>query len=365
MRACSASEAVWPAFKRMAALLFQSPRAERFLGLAALAVLSEGVLLSLRVTASDQEASDPRAILFELPDRLAGLDLSRLLDPEWIIFTALGAALAVFLFFLAGYLLVLLRVGLFRAVVSGELPAGKVWAQCERPAWGLFKGYLFVGGVLLLLGGGLVALIAVAMVTIFSLRTPDGKFDAGVFLLMFFPIIAVLLCTVFLALMAEVALHDFVLPVMVLEGKSFRQAWKQARHRIWVERETFFSFFLLRYGLPFLAGFVLAVAAWYPVKGIFLLLGMSAQGFAAMLQDATGVGAWFHLGFQALLRAVEACTGLAIAFVLGGPLAVWTRAYAIEFYASRWKPLAHALALADESRLRETGSQSTASERTA
>ena len=147
--------------------------------------------------------------------------------------------------------------------------------------------------------------------------------------------------------MADVLLHDFVLPRMALEDLRFGAAWKQAWRAMRAEKETFFSYFILRVGLPLMAGFVVAVAAWFPVKLAIALVGMSGEGFALMLDEATGAGAVLRVCLAVFFGVAEAALGLLAAFALGGPLAAWVRSYAVEFCGSRYRVLGEALKAAE------------------
>ena len=87
---------------------------------------------------------------------------------------------------------------------------------------------------------------------------------------------------------------------MALENATFREAWTTVRRTISANREAFFSYFVLRLLLPLIATVVLFVAASIVLLIVFGILGMSAAGFNAMLEDATGAGAYFLMGLNTL-----------------------------------------------------------------
>jgi membrane-anchored glycerophosphoryl diester phosphodiesterase (GDPDase) len=89
-------------------------------------------------------------------------------------------------------------------------------------------------------------------------------------------------------------LHDFILPHMALDGATFREAWRAVRQRIRSDREGFFSYFLLRVLIVIITGPVLAVLAFMVLWPVLWVLGASAAGYNALLDDATGLPRCFE-----------------------------------------------------------------------
>ena len=332
MKPLSASEAVWPAMLRTWQLLFRPFAWNTFLKLAGIATITEGAIVSFRYSVPSVPSLD-----------LSRFDRATLFAPEFVTFTLLGISVAVFALFFSIYLVILLRFVFFHCLLYQTREIRTAWDRYQRPAWRMFKGSLLVGlaflGFLTMVAVG----IAITAFTVFTVRTPDGKLDPGVFLILFFPCIGLFLLVCLAALTAEVVLHDFVLPRMAIEDLPFRAAWQAAWQCVRKEKETFCSYLILRVGLPWLVGFLVAVAAWFPVRLVFWILGMAAQGFDAMLEDGSGSLALFQIGFQVLFVFIGLGAGLLIAFALGGPMATWVRSYAMVFYASRYKALGEAL----------------------
>ena len=333
MKPLSASEAVWPALLRTWRLLFRPFAWDMFLKLAGIATITEGAIVSFLYSASSLPSFD-----------LGRFDQATLFAPEFITFTLLGVSVAIFAFFFSIYVLILLRFVLFHCLLYQTREIRAAWVRYQRPAWRMFKGSLLVGlafvGFLALVAAG----IGITAFTVLTLRTPDGKLDPGVFLLLFFPCTGLFLLVCLAVLITEVVLHDFVLPRMAIEDLSFRAAWRAGWQIVRKEKEAFCSYLILRFVFPSLAGFVVGVAAWFPVRLVFWILGMAAQGFDEMLENGSGSLASFQIGFQVLFVLMGLGVGLIIAFALGGPMAAWVRSYAIEFHASRYKALADVLA---------------------
>jgi len=328
MNAFSASQAVWPALERTARTLFRPFQWAAFLKCAALATLTEGILVSFRFSVST-----------ELPLDIRSIDPAALLAPEFISFTVLAAALVLYLVFLFIYVVIRLRFVFFHCLLHQTREIAPAWDLYRIPAMRLFKASLLVGLLLLLLAALAVGAIVLAVVVLFSSPTDEGKLDPGNFLILFFPCMGIALALLLAIVAAEVALHDFVLPHMALENATFREAWTAVRLRIRAQRDTFVSYFILRLLLPFLAVVVLIAIGSLLSWIVFGVLSMSAAGFNALLEDLTGVGAILRIAMQVLFLLLGLAAGSVLAFALGGPVAVYTRSYALLFYGGHYKPL--------------------------
>jgi hypothetical protein len=327
MKPLSASEAVWPALERTWRSLFRPFAWATYLKMASAAVLTEGVLVSFRFTAPSMMPS-------------GDFDFSRLRAIPGFLFYASLAALSALLVFLLLFLLITqLRFAFFHCLLRRTTEIRPAWRLYPIQAQRFFKATLLVWLVLLLILLLAVAALAVTVFVVFTVRTPEGKLDPGVFLILFFPCVGIAVFAAVAALAAEVVLHDFILPTMALEDASFREAWRAVRRRIAAEKETFFSYFVLRLLLQFLAGFLLFVAGLLPGMLAFAILGASAAGFNAMLEDATGILAALRIALQVLFILLGLGVGWMLAAALGGPLAVFLRNLALCFYGSRYQPL--------------------------
>jgi hypothetical protein len=329
MKAVSSSQAVWPALVWTYRLLFHPFAWARFLKLAAVAVITEGMLFSFRFTATNAWTPDSSEVDFT---RLRAV-------PGFALYTALAIVGVLLIALLLYLLLTELRFAFFHCLLHDgrELRFGRVLyrAQAQRFFMACLWVWLGLLALVLLAAAGL----AVTVFVVFTAKTPEGKLDPGVFLLLFFPCVAVFALGGVVALAAQVVMRDFILPHMALENATFREAWRAVRQRIRVEKETFFSYFILRVGLPLVAGVVLVIAGWLAGLGLFGILGASAAGFNNMLADASGFGEAFNDVVQALFLLLELCAGALLAAVLGGPLGVFIRCFALYFYGSRYQPL--------------------------
>lgn len=331
MRALSASQAVVPAFERTRRLLFRPFEWATYLKLAAVACITEGLFgafnFSSNRSSSSESISLPTAHL--APQTIAILIFCSIVVP--------GLGLVFY------YTVIRLRFAFFHCLVHQTKEIGPAWDLYERQSMRLFIASLLVWAGFLLMVLAVILALAVVVFTVFTLKTPDGKLDPGVFFILFYPCIGLAFTVAMSAISAEVTLHDFILPHMAMEDATFREAWAAARSRIWVDRESFFSYFILRLLLPFVACFALLVAAAIPLLIVSWILSTSATGFRDLFDDATGVSAFLGVFIQMLFVLLGIGIGLLAIFGLGGPVAAWMRYYALFFYGSRYKALGDVL----------------------
>ncbi len=334
MNKFSASKATWPAIERTYSYLFRPFQLAAFLKLGAVATLTEGVLVSFRFHVSS-----------EFPFDVPSMNSATLFAPEFISFTLLAIAVAVFLFLFTIYIVVRLRFALFTCLLHGTKEIGPAWDLYRVPAMRLFKASLLVGFTLLVFTGMVIGAVVLAIVTLFASRTQEGLLDPGNFLILFFPCLTLALALCLAALAAEVVMHDLILPHMALDNATFQEAFAAVRLRIRAHRDTFLSYFILRLLLPFLAVVILVIAGSIAGWAVFGLLDMSAAGFNAMLEDATGWVTYLHIGLQILFILLGLGLGSVLAICLGGPLAVYIRSYALHYYGGHYKALGDLLIL--------------------
>jgi hypothetical protein len=322
-----------PAIKRTSSFLFRPFDWSTYLKLTAAACLTEAFLVSFRFTAASP-----------IPSEMPNIDLSAFHPTPWFLFFAVLAAAAALLIALLCFALVIqLRFAFFHCLAHQT--------RAIRPAWPLYRaqaGRFFRANLLVWLGFlVLIALVIAAFVTVafvvLNARTPDGKFDPGVFLILFFPAVGFAAFVGISAIVAEVVMHDFILPHMAIENASFGEAWRIVRQRIRAEKETFATYLIVRVMFPAIVTIALVIIEILPLMLGFWVLSTSAAGFQDMFDDSTTLGAVFGVAFQILFVLLGLAFGLFVAFSLGGPLATWVRNYALVFYGSRYAPLGEVL----------------------
>ena len=334
MKLYSASEAVWPALRRTYDYLFCAFRWETFLKLAALATFSEGFLVSFRFTI-------PNTFPFEID--LPALE-SFLLARGFLPVTLL-AALAVLLVVLYGIFLVTrLRFAFVHSLIHQTRDLRAAWKLYDLEAENLFAATVLVGLVFLVLSVATLGLFALAAYAVLGTPTPEGKLDPGHFLFLFFPLIAIAFTLILAACAAQVVMNDFILPHLAIEGLSVRKAWTAVRIHMVGRCETFLSYFILRLGIPIVAGLILGLLAWIADLAVFAVLDVSAAGFNAMLDGAADLRTAVLIGVRTIFLLLGVATGSILAAVFSGPLGVFMRSYALFFYGGHYKALGNLLA---------------------
>jgi len=130
---------------------------------------------------------------------------------------------------------------------------------------------------------------------------------------------------------------------MAIEGATFKRAWAAVRAQINANRETFFSYFILRLGMPLLLGLVLGFTAWLLGLVVFGVLGMSAGGFTAMLDGTSDFRAYLLVVAQVVFLLLGLGAGFVLTVSFSGPIGVFMRSYALFFYGGHYKALGNLL----------------------
>ncbi len=321
MKVYSAAEAIWPALARTYDYLFRGFKGEIFLKLAAVATLCEGFIVSFRF-------SVPNTLPFDIHTRAWR---SFLLAPEFLPVTILGTITVFLVGVYCFYLVTRLRFAYFHSLVHHTRQI-----RSSANLYLIEADHFFTASMLIWLSFLVVSVLSfllfiVAAYGVIATPTPEGKFDPGHFFFLFLPCFVIALVFILAACVAQVALNDFVLPHMAIEGASFRRAWEAVRARVAANRETFMSFFILRLGIPLIAGMILGFAAWVAGLIVFGILGMSVASFAAMLDGTPGPRAYVLVAVQILFILLGLAAALVIAVSFGGPLRVFMRSYALFF----------------------------------
>jgi len=333
MKALSASEAIWPALQRTWSSMFRTFRVENFLKLAAIATVSEGFIVSVRFLV-------PNALPFEVDWRAWQ---AFALAPAFLPVTILAAMVI----FLAGvycvFVVTRVRFGFVHCIIhqASDLRASMRLYTVEADRF--FSACMLVWLTLMVLAVLTVALFAAAAYGVYATPTPDGKFDLGHFFILFLPCFLVAVTLLLAACVAQVVLNDFILPHMAIESATFKRAWAAVREQIDADRETFFSYFILRLAMPLLAGLVLGFAAWLLGLAVFAVLGMSAAGFTAMLDGSNDARSYLLLAAQIVFLLLGLGAGFVLTVSTAGPIGVFMRSYALLFYGGRYKALGNLL----------------------
>lgn len=334
MKVYSASEAVWPALERTYNYLFRSFNLDRFLKLSCVATVCEGFVVSFRFYVPgtfpfDIDLQTIRAYLFA---------------PAFLPVTIFSAA-ALFLFGVyCFYLVTRLRFGFVHSLIHQTQEFRKAAKLYEVDAERFFTASMAMWLCCLVGLALVIVLVVISAYTVFTVRTPEGKLDAGNFLVLFLPCAGAVLVLLLAAASGQIVLNDFVLPHMAVEGMNFKSAWTAALERMRANSETFLSYFILRLGMPVATGLVLGLVAWLVGWVVFGVLKMSTAGFIAMLDGTSDTRAVVLTGIQLLFLLLGLGMGAMLTVAFSGPLGVFMRCYALFFYGGHYGPLGNLLA---------------------
>lgn len=332
MRPLSSSEALAPAFHRTWQLLCRPFRWTSYLRLTATAAITSCFFINFRYTL-------PGASAVELPSIPTAFRQAS----GFGILSVIAALFLVDLFILYCYFMARLRFALFDSLVHARSALAPGFNLYEHQAVRFFRAKVLVWLSIAGLTVAIIAVVAIVVLSVTTLRTPEGTYDAGVFLVLFFPAVGFAAFVLILSILMQIVVNDFILPHMALENASLREAWRSVRKAIRADKESFFSYFLLRIVILIVVGPILAVLAFALLWPIFWVLGASATGYAALLDDAPGFLAGLQVTSIILFSSLAAVVGAAGSAFLGGPLMVLLRAHALYFYGSRYKSLGDAL----------------------
>ncbi|HEX4487516.1 MAG TPA: hypothetical protein VH088_14690 [Terriglobales bacterium] len=254
---------------------------------------------------------------------------------------ALLVVLGVIFWLLLMYTMSVMRFVLFDSVVAKECHIRASWNQRQRPGLRYFGWTLLM---FLCMTAGLTILIGIPAGIAFSLgwlKNPSQHMAPLILggLVLFFLFAAFII--IFLVVM--VMTKDFVVPQMALEDIGVIEGWR----RLWVGIKTDKGGYAAYIGMKLLmaigAGMVLGIVAFIVI--LLILIPLGALGVIAIITGKTAGFTWNAYTITTAVLAGAVC--LAIIFyvlaLISVPAIVFFPAYAIHFFASRYRPLDAAL----------------------
>jgi hypothetical protein len=160
----------------------------------------------------------------------------------------------------------------------------------------------------------------------------------GVFLLLL-PFIGIVICLCLVAYAVNAVMHDFILPHMALENKSFMEAWAAVKPRIGAEKGSFAMYLLMRLLVPMAAYIAQIIVMIIPLVIVIGVLVLTGVGIYTVFEGATGVIAFIGIFIEVVLGLIGLAFVLLLGVGLGGPIATWIRNYALLFYGGRYQAL--------------------------
>jgi hypothetical protein len=336
MQTLSAADAVTPAIHRTKDYLFRPFELGTYLKLCLVAVITEGLGGNFNMPGGGGKShghTQPN------PHPTSHLSFS----PEMIAMAIAAIALVIVVTIAIYYLVTRLRFAFFHCLIRQTKEIGPGWRLYRNQASRFFALSLVVGIIFVLL---LAVIVLPFAVGIFHLvrRTPPGThIDIGILLSYVLPLIPIFLLAVIVGIAIQVVLRDFMMPHMALENASAGEAWAAARARIVAEKGNFFVYTLLRMVMPIVG--LMAIFMVLLIPGL-ILLGCTAIVFVALhsaFAQATGAAAVAGIMLQAVVGIAAFCILALAGIIVGGPLSVWVRMYALMFYGGRYQALGDVL----------------------
>jgi hypothetical protein len=243
-----------------------------------------------------------------------------------------------FVFFIVMmYVSSVMRFILFDSVLAKECHIRQGWNRRQGPAWKYFWWQL---GLTVATLGGMAVLFGIPAAFAFA----RGWFNAPrehVLALVLSGVVVVFL--VFLVLLLAAVVHvltkDFVVPQMALEEIGAVEGWRRLWPMIQAEQGGYAVYVGMKIVLAIGAGIVIGIASL--ILGLIVAIPAAALGIIAVLTGKTAGLTWNV--FTITLAVVVGCILLAAFFYLVAliavPAIVFFPAYAIYFFAARYRPL--------------------------
>jgi hypothetical protein len=252
-----------------------------------------------------------------------------------LIAVLIVAALVFVLIF--AYISSVMRFVLFDSVLTRECHIRRGWGRWQGQGWRYFLwqlGYMFamVAGMIVLVG--LPAGIAFGL----GWFSPPGD---HVLALVLSGIVVFFLLFLFfvIAAVVQVLTKDFVVPQMALEGIGVIEGWRRLWPMLKGERGGYTVYVLMKIVLAIGAGIVVGIAGL--VLGLIIAIPTVGLAIVAVLTGKSAGLTW-NAGTITLV-VVVACVLLAaflyLLALLAVPAIVFFPAYAIYFFAARYRAL--------------------------
>jgi hypothetical protein len=328
MNVLSAAEAVSPALSRTKRLLFQPFQWGTYLKLCAVAVFTEGLYNSFNSSRNNHGYSQS-APSFPVPGLSAG----------FIAATIAIAIAAIILGFLIFYVVVRLRFALFHCLVHQTTSIAPGWQLYREQAGRFFVFNIAIGIVYMIIAAAAVVPFVLRFIRLYRESHAAGRVDFGELFSLVLPFLPVILLLIFLAVLVDLVVRDFMMPHIALENTPVVEAWEAALAKIAADKGAFFFYAVLRMLLPIAVMICLFLVLAVPMIIVFGIPGLMIAGLHAALADASGPVVFFGTFLEILIGFLMFALGLLLAVGIWGPLCIALRNYALLFYGGRYQPL--------------------------
>jgi hypothetical protein len=329
----SAVDAISPAFHHAKQQIFQPFRAWQWARLALVGLMAGEVSSGGGCSVPNFPSTHDSGQRF-----LAGSGALPMANPMlYAGMIALLVILGVIFWLLLMYAMSVMRFVLFDSVLAKECHIRASWNRRQRPGLRYFAWTLLM---LFCVTAGLTILVGIPAGIAFSLgwlKNPSQHMAPLILggLVMFFLLAAFLLAF----LVVVVLTKDFVVPQMALEGIGVTEGWRRLWAGIKTEKGGYAAYIGMKVLMALGAAMVLGIVSFIVILLIAIPLG--ALGVIAVITGKTAGFTWNAYTITMAVLAGAFC--LAIIFyvvaLISVPAIVFFPAYAIHFFASRYRPL--------------------------
>jgi hypothetical protein len=332
MYVLSAAEAISPALSRTKRILFQPFRWSTYLKLCAVGVFTEGVSGNNNFS-GNTPTHDYGGSSFPTFHLSAGMIAA-------IIAFSIAAIVVGFLIF---YVVIRLRFALFHCLVHQTTAISPGWRLYREQAGRFYVFNIIVAIVYLMVAAAAVVPFVLRFIRFYHESRVAGHVDFGELFSLALPFLPVILLLIFLAVLVDLMVRDFMMPHIALENAPVVEAWEAAFANIAADKGAFFLYAVLRILLPVVTIVALFIVLMIPMVIVFGIPGMMIAGLHAALAGASGPVLYLGTFIEVLIGFVMFALGLLLAVGIGGPLCIAMRNYALLFYGGRYQPLGNLL----------------------
>jgi hypothetical protein len=267
------------------------------------------------------------------------------LQQEWpkIDPAILGGLIAVLLvaglvfFIVMLYVSSVMRFILFDSVLAKECHIRQGWSRRQGPAW---KYFLWQLGLML----ATVAAMAVLLGIPAAFALAMGWFNPPrehVLPLVLGGIVAFFLVFLFFLIVAviHVLTKDFVVPQMALENIGAVEGWRRLWPLIQAEQTSYAAYVGMKIVLAIGAGIVIGIASL--ILGLIVAIPAVGLGIIAVITGKSAGMTWnvFTITVAIVVGCILVAVFLFLTSLIAVPAIVFFPAYAIYFFAARYRPL--------------------------
>lgn len=239
------------------------------------------------------------------------------------------------------YISSVMRFVLFDSVLTRECHIREGWNRRQGPGWSFFLWKIAFALLSLAVMGALIGVPAAIALSAGWFSPPRAHIVPLVLTgILVFGLVGIFFL---FAGVIFVFTKDFVVPQMALEGLGVIEGWRRLWPMIQMEKGAYAVYVVMKIGLAIGAGIVVGIAS--AILVVVLAVPAVAVALAGVLAGKTAGLSWTVATIS--IAVVAICMLLAVLFYLVSlisvPVIVFFPAYAMYFFAARYRPLTVAL----------------------